>query len=349
MKINNLFKFIIVVSLIFISGCVKPPIQEDTVKPVVNIITPQNGTEVYGNVIINIEATDNVGIKKVKLYIVDNSTPLAISDSPNLIYTWDTTQFSNGIYTITARAEDNVGNIGEKSINVTVNNQEEIPQPIFKDSFEGTTNNEKNYHSEYYKEDISSTNEIEFVDEGKIGKAVRLKFLNSYIAYKTNYINPSEGTLKFYFKPDSDMLDIYTSSDLINDWYEGFLIDCSGWLSAFNGAFFVHLVFNNEPKESYIGAGVYGWGWSYIDNYLVVLSSDKFYEIAFVWNSSEGKIKLYIDGQKIGEDYYKAPNNSGEIFFIGQNPFSNYWPYGPHAMKGTYDELEIYNVDIYEN
>jgi hypothetical protein len=25
-----------------------------------------------------------------------------------------------------------------------------------------------------------------------------------------------------------------------------------------------------------------------------------------------------------------------------------YWPYGPHAMMGTYDELEIYDVDIYK-
>jgi len=27
-------------------------------------------------------------------------------------------------------------------------------------------------------------------------------------------------------------------------------------------------------------------------------------------------------------------------------PFGSHWPYGPHSMMGTYDELEIYNVDI---
>lgn len=129
-----------------------------------------------------------------------------------------------------------------------------------------------------------------------------------------------------------------------------YLLDVSGFGGAVDGAFWVGIGFgkdeNNNPL-SYIWRGVYDYyGWSCFDPYSMILSSDKFYEIAFVWNQAENKIKLYVNGEKVREGTYKAPNNTGEIFFIGHCAFDN--TYGPRSMKGIYDELEIYNIDIYK-
>ena len=63
-------------------------------------------------------------------------------------------------------------------------------------------------------------------------------------------------------------------------------------------------------------------------------------------SANQGKIKLYLDDTLIAETNYNTQLDNQQLFFIGQNPFGDYWPYGPHSMIGTYDELQIYDVAL---
>ncbi|PNV80129.1 MAG: hypothetical protein C0196_03455 [Dictyoglomus turgidum] len=230
--------------------------------------------------------------------------------------------------------------------------------PVFVDHFENETNNENQYTSTFYGETIDSIRNISFVN-GKVEKGVHLDALNSYICYSTQYLNPTEGTIKFYFKPNSDYQLTYYDSTTMNNRFEAFLLDTVGWLEAFSGGFSNVMLFgvdqNTQEKIINMIFGTWsGYSWSYAIAESITLPTDQFTEIAVIWNKTEGKIKLYLNGIKVAENDYNTDLNNGELFFIGQNPFGQkyygmaYWPYGPHAMMGTYDELEIYDVDIYK-
>ena len=52
----------------------------------------------------------------------------------------------------------------------------------------------------------------------------------------------------------------------------------------------------------------------------------------------------YIKGHIVRNIYINATIRTYLPLII--IPFGSHWPYGPHSMMGTYDELEIYNVDI---
>lgn len=230
--------------------------------------------------------------------------------------------------------------------------------PVFVDHFEGTTNNESTYTSPFYEETIDSKRNISFVN-GKTGQGVHLDNLNSYICYSTQYLNPTEGTIKFYFKPDSDYQLTYYNATTMNNRFEAFLLDTVGWLGAFCGSFSSGFLFgiDQNTQEKILNIAFNTWDgafWSSATAQNIILPTDEFTEIAVVWNETEGKIKFYLNGIKVAENDYNTNLNNEELFFIGQNPFGKkdygmeYWPYGPHAMMGTYDELEIYNLDIYE-
>ncbi len=224
--------------------------------------------------------------------------------------------------------------------------------PVFVDHFEGTTNNESTYTSPFYEETISSTRNISFVN-GKIGQGVHLNELNSYVCYSTQYLNPTEGTIKFYFKPDFDYQSTYYDSAKMNNRFEAFLLDTVGWLGAFSGSFENALQFgiDQNTQQNIMNITFNTWNgslWSSATAQNITLPTDQFTEIAVVWNNTEGKIKLYLNGIKVAENIYNTDINNQELFFIGQNPFQNYWPYGPHTMMGTYDELEIFNIDIFK-
>ncbi|MGB9843726.1 MAG: hypothetical protein ACPLN1_05170, partial [Caldisericia bacterium] len=82
------------------------------------------------------------------------------------------------------------------------------PTPIFVDSFENKLNTEDTLSSQFYKEKINSTNKISFKEEKK-GMGVYLDSLFSFIGYSSKYINPEEGTIRFYYKPDGNVYDFY--------------------------------------------------------------------------------------------------------------------------------------------
>ncbi|MGC9089831.1 MAG: LamG-like jellyroll fold domain-containing protein [Caldisericia bacterium] len=230
--------------------------------------------------------------------------------------------------------------------------------PIFVDSFENKLNTEDTLSSQFYKEKINSTNKISFKEEKK-GMGVYLDSLFSFIGYSSKYINPEEGTIRFYYKPDENVYEFYNTRQ--PEWkdfgsykppFAGYLIDTVGYLSAFSGAFSSSISFSGDKNNKNIIMFFSTWSgsnWSYAKYETkndFVLSSNSFYDIALTWSKKEGKIKIFIDGVLKGSSNYVASLNNNEIFFIGHNPFQNYWPYGPHSLIGTYDELKIYDVAL---
>lgn len=93
----------------------------DTTAPVVSITSPLNGSTISGQVGLAADASDNVGVAKVELYV--NGVLLGTDSTSPFGITWDTTKVSNGDYSIEAKAYDSAGNIGKSgSILVKVSN-----------------------------------------------------------------------------------------------------------------------------------------------------------------------------------------------------------------------------------
>jgi subtilisin family serine protease len=97
----------------------------DTVAPSVTIVSPRSGT-VSQLVSVDVQATDNVGVTHVELYV--NSSFFATDGSPPFRFTWDSTQYPEGAADLHARAHDAAGNYSDSRIEtVTVDN---LPDPV---------------------------------------------------------------------------------------------------------------------------------------------------------------------------------------------------------------------------
>jgi fibronectin type 3 domain-containing protein len=105
-----------------VCNAVAATVNTDTTAPTVSITSPTNGqTGLSGNVTIAANASDNVGIAKVEIYI---DGALLASDTTNP-YTavWNASAASNGTHVITAKAYDTAGNTANSSsVSVTVSN-----------------------------------------------------------------------------------------------------------------------------------------------------------------------------------------------------------------------------------
>jgi len=195
---------------------------------------------------------------------------------------------------------------------------------------------------------------------GKSGKGVHLDSLSSYVGYSSKYINPEEGTIRFYFKPDSNIYTFYNTRqpewknfESLEPAFSGIMLDSAEYSpDSEMSAFGANILFSGDPKDKNISISFTTWSASswrdaaFTTKNDFVLSSDKFYDFAFTWSKSEGTIKLYIDGKLKATAIFETPVSNTEIFFLGQNPFNDYWPYGPHSLIGTYDELKIYNIAL---
>lgn len=92
----------------------------DDEAPVISISAPTGG-EVSGIVNVNVDATDNVAVARVALFV--NGQQLLVSDQPPFAFAWDTTSLSDGAYNLTAHAFDEADNEGVSSaVSVTVRN-----------------------------------------------------------------------------------------------------------------------------------------------------------------------------------------------------------------------------------
>jgi hypothetical protein len=93
----------------------------DTTAPTVAITAPLDSATVSGNVTVAASASDNVGVSKVEFYV--NNVLQATDTSSPYSFNWNTTSAANGSYTLSAKAYDAAGNVGQSSnISVTVNN-----------------------------------------------------------------------------------------------------------------------------------------------------------------------------------------------------------------------------------
>lgn len=89
----------------------------DTTPPVTSIASPASASIVSGIANVQANASDNVGVAKIELY-VDNMLANISSQVP-LFYAWDTTGLANGLHTLHSLAYDSAGNTGASS-DVTV-------------------------------------------------------------------------------------------------------------------------------------------------------------------------------------------------------------------------------------
>ena len=92
----------------------------DTVRPVVTITSPTNGSSVSGPVLVAATVTDNVGVARVDFFLDFTTTLLSDTSAPWEL-TWDSTTVAPGAHSIAVRAYDLEGNISTlPSVDFTV-------------------------------------------------------------------------------------------------------------------------------------------------------------------------------------------------------------------------------------
>lgn len=103
------------------SASVSVTVSNDTTAPTVSLTAPAANATVSGTVSVAATASDNVGVTKVEFYV--NNVLKATDTAGPYTYSWDTTAVANGSYTLTVKAYDAAGNVGQSSaITVTVSN-----------------------------------------------------------------------------------------------------------------------------------------------------------------------------------------------------------------------------------
>lgn len=103
------------------NGFSVPAACQATNGPSVTITTPTVGTTVSGSITVSASASDNEGVSRVEFF-VDDAIKGAATDSPYRI-TLDTATLTNGRHTLSARAYDSAGHVGNSlPVSFTVNN-----------------------------------------------------------------------------------------------------------------------------------------------------------------------------------------------------------------------------------
>jgi thermitase len=97
--------------------------QVDTTAPATSVTSPAAGSTVSGIMNVQIDASDNVGVTKVELYI-DGVVTNTSSQAP-ASFSWDTTTSTNVTHTLRSLAYDAAGNVGT-SADVSVNVQNNV-------------------------------------------------------------------------------------------------------------------------------------------------------------------------------------------------------------------------------
>jgi subtilisin family serine protease len=109
----------------------------DTTPPTTSITSPANGATVSGTTTVSANASDNVGVSRVELY-VDGGLVGSDTTAPYQI-AWNTTTAANGSHGLQTRAFDAAGNVGSSAVvTVTVSNATGGGQLIVNGGFEGS-------------------------------------------------------------------------------------------------------------------------------------------------------------------------------------------------------------------
>jgi hypothetical protein len=88
----------------------------DTISPVVSILSPTNGSTIGKKVSIQANASDNVGISRMELYI--DGVLKVVTNSSAIKWSWNAVKVSKGQHVISSKAYDEAGNAGVNSITV---------------------------------------------------------------------------------------------------------------------------------------------------------------------------------------------------------------------------------------
>lgn len=93
-----------------------PPPPGDSVAPTALVTQPVNGSTIGNKATVVASGQDNVGITKMELFI--DGQLKGTSSSGSISYNWNSRKASRGIHTITVKAYDAAGNMGQSSISV---------------------------------------------------------------------------------------------------------------------------------------------------------------------------------------------------------------------------------------
>ncbi len=90
---------------------------KDTIAPTVSISSPANGAKIGNGTYISASSSDNVGVKKMEVYI--DGVIKASSVTNSIAYTWTSYYAAAGSHLIAIKAYDAAGNVGQASVSVT--------------------------------------------------------------------------------------------------------------------------------------------------------------------------------------------------------------------------------------
>ena len=101
----------------------------NAIPPVVSITYPLSGSTVSGTVSVTVNASDDVGVTRVEFYL--DGTLQATDNTSPYVWSWNSTQVSNGAHSLTAMAYDAAGNSSTGGIvPVTVSNSISLIQKV---------------------------------------------------------------------------------------------------------------------------------------------------------------------------------------------------------------------------
>jgi hypothetical protein len=108
------------------SSLVTVQVMNDTTAPTVAISAPAASVTVSGTATVAMTASDNVAVSKVEFYV--NGVLQTATNIAPYFYSWNTSALANGSYTLSAKAYDAAGNVGQSSnVVVTVSNDTTAP------------------------------------------------------------------------------------------------------------------------------------------------------------------------------------------------------------------------------
>ncbi len=97
--------------------------------PVVSVTSPPAGSSLQGVTTVSASATDADGVTRVEFY-ADNGL-IGVATTAPYSAMWDTTKWTNGPRTLTARAYDTLDNLGTSTgVPITVNNGDGLPPTV---------------------------------------------------------------------------------------------------------------------------------------------------------------------------------------------------------------------------
>jgi hypothetical protein len=111
--------------------------QRDRKAPTLTIGTPTAGSEAAGNVTVKGSASDNVAVKRVEVS-VDGGSPTVATGTTSWSQSIDTSAYSNGAHTVTAKAFDRAGHKAARSVTISFTNGAASPGPHSLTTPEGT-------------------------------------------------------------------------------------------------------------------------------------------------------------------------------------------------------------------